>query len=156
MPVATVLMEMFVWWEAPISMRVEWRCASMTSGGQCVMTTGMALMLLWSANNWAMHTLDVSVFFNVSVRFVYLHLLHVSICAGGRVYSNAYFVAGRVYSNAYFVAGSGPIFLDDVQCSSTSNQLLECSSRPILSHNCLHSADAGVGCEGMFCVPKSM
>ena len=27
-------------------------------------------------------------------------------------------------------------------------QLLECSSRPITRHNCDHSADAGVGCEG--------
>ena len=52
------------------------------------------------------------------------------------------------YSNAHFGAGSGPIYLDDVQCSSSSSQLLECYSRPILSHNCLHSADAGVGCEG--------
>jgi len=58
-------------------------------------------------------------------------------------------VAGIAYSNAYFGVGSGPIFLDDVQCTSSSSQLLECSSRPILSHNCLHSADAGVGCEGM-------
>ena len=32
----------------------------MTSGGQCVMTTGVALMLLWSAGNWDMHTLEVS------------------------------------------------------------------------------------------------
>ena len=47
-------MEMFVSWEAPISMRVEWRCASMTSGGQCVMTTGTTLMLLWFASNWDM------------------------------------------------------------------------------------------------------
>ena len=46
MSVASAHMEMFVWWEAPISMRVEWRCASMTSGGQCVMTPGAALMLL--------------------------------------------------------------------------------------------------------------
>ena len=57
-------------------------------------------------------------------------------------------VAGRAYSNAYFGAGSGPIFLDDVDCTSSSSQLLECPSNPILSHNCLHSADAGVGCEG--------
>jgi len=57
-------------------------------------------------------------------------------------------VAGRAYSNARFGAGTGPIFLDDVQCTSSASQLLECSSRPILSHNCLHSADAGVGCEG--------
>ena len=53
------------------------------------------------------------------------------------------------HSNAHFGAGSGPIFLDDVQCISNSSQLLECPSRPILSHNCLHSADAGVSCEGM-------
>ena len=56
---------------------------------------------------------------------------------------------GRAYSNAHFGIGSGPILMDDVQCTSTSSQLLECPSRPILSHNCLHSADAGVGCEGM-------
>ena len=54
-------MEMFVWWEAPISMRVEWRCASMISGGQCVMTPGTTLMLLWSASNWDMHMQEVSV-----------------------------------------------------------------------------------------------
>ena len=56
----------------------------------------------------------------------------------------------RAYSNAYFGAGSGPIFLDEVQCTSSASQLLECPSSPILSHNCLHSADAGVGCEGVF------
>ena len=63
------------------------------------------------------------------------------------VYNN--YIDGIAYSNAHFGAGSGPIFLDDVRCTSTSSQLLECPSRPILSHNCLHSADAGVGCEGM-------
>ena len=61
MPVATVLMEMFVWWEAPISMRVEWRCASVTSGEQCVITTGTALMLLLSASSWDMRLLEVSI-----------------------------------------------------------------------------------------------
>ena len=59
------------------------------------------------------------------------------------------YAGGQAYSNAYFHTGSGPIFLDDVQCTSTSSQLLECPSRPILSHNCLNSADAGVGCEGV-------
>ena len=58
--------------------------------------------------------------------------------------------AGKAYSNAHFGSGTGPIFLDDVQCTSSASQLLECSSRPILSHNCQHSADAGVGCEGMW------
>ena len=32
----------------------------MTSGGQCVMTAGAALMQLWSVNSWDMHTLEVS------------------------------------------------------------------------------------------------
>ena len=55
---------------------------------------------------------------------------------------------GVAYSNAFFGAGTGPIYLDDVACTSSDSQLLECSSRSISSHNCLHSADAGVGCEG--------
>ena len=58
---------------------------------------------------------------------------------------------GIAYSNAYFGAGTGPIYLDNVACTSSASQLLECSSRPISTHNCLHSADAGVGCEGNFC-----
>ena len=56
----------------------------------------------------------------------------------------------KAYRNAHFGAGSGPIFLDIVRCTSSSHQLLNCASRPILSHNCFHSADAGVGCEGVF------
>ena len=59
MQLATVLMEMFVWWEAPISTKVEWRCASMTSGVQYVMMAGAVLMQLWSADSWDMHTLEV-------------------------------------------------------------------------------------------------
>ena len=63
-------------------------------------------------------------------------------------------IDGVAYSSAYFGVGSGPIVLDDVQCTSSSNQLLECSSRPILLHNCLHSDDAGVGCEGGVSIAK--
>ena len=33
-------------------------------------------------------------------------------------------------------------------CTSSASQLLECSSRPVSTHNCLHSDDAGVGCDG--------
>jgi len=60
----------------------------------------------------------------------------------------AYSAGGVAYSNAFFGAGTGPIYLDDVACTSSASQLLECSSRPILEHNCAHSADAGVACEG--------
>ena len=55
---------------------------------------------------------------------------------------------GVAYSNAYFGTGTGPIYLDDVDCTLSDSQLLECSSSPILAHNCDHHADAGVGCEG--------
>ena len=64
-------------------------------------------------------------------------------------------LGGIPYNNAFFGAGTGPIYLDDVACTSSASQLLECSSRPILQHNCAHSADAGVGCEGsIFCTIK--
>ena len=33
----------------------------MKPGAQCVMTPGTTLMLLWSANSWDMHTLEVSI-----------------------------------------------------------------------------------------------
>ena len=59
---------------------------------------------------------------------------------------------GTPYYNAQFGVGTGPIYLDDVACNSSDSQLLECSSRPILAHNCDHSADAGVGCEGVVCL----
>ena len=74
------------------------------------------------------------------------------LCAWTPEFANfiLFCTGGRAYSNAHFGAGSGPIFLDDVQCTSISEHLLECPSRPILFHNCLHSADASVGCEGMF------
>ena len=57
---------------------------------------------------------------------------------------------GIPYSSAFFGAGTGPIYLDDVICTSSASQLLECFSRPVSSYNCSHFADAGVGCEGDF------
>ena len=65
-----------------------------------------------------------------------------------RMFADLTSAGGIAYSNAHFGAGTGPIYLDDVTCTSSASQLLECSSQPILTHNCLHSADAGVGCEG--------
>ena len=58
---------------------------------------------------------------------------------------------GVSYTNAVFGAGTGPIFLESVQCSSSSSQLLECHSNPVLTVNsiCAHSRDAGVRCEGL-------
>ena len=72
---------------------------------------------------------------------IYVHTIPLS-CADG-----------RAHRDAFFGTGSGPIFLGSVRCTSRSSQLLECSSRPILSHSwqCFHYTDAGASCEGMFC-----
>ena len=57
---------------------------------------------------------------------------------------------GTPYYNSYFGAGTGPIYLDDVDCTLSDSQLLECFSNPILTHDCDHHDDTGVGCEGKF------
>ena len=108
----------------------------MTSGGQCVISAGTGLMLLWSANSWDMHTLEVSANASI-VRQSYYHLKYLTCVTGG-----------TPYYNAFFGVGTGPIYLNYVACTLSASQLLECSSRPILSHNCDHRADAGVRCEG--------
>ena len=61
---------------------------------------------------------------------------------------NIFLAAGQAFTGAYFGAGTGPIFLDDVHCNSSATRLLHCTSNPIASHNCAHSDDAGVRCEG--------
>ena len=49
---------------------------------------------------------------------------------------------------AYHGQGTGSIVLDDLLCSGTESNLLQCSSfTPAGTHNCLHSEDASVVCE---------
>ena len=57
--------------------------------------------------------------------------------------------AMRYYHNARFGQGSGPIWLDDLQCTGTEVSLFNCSHRGIGIHNCRHYHDAGVQCKGM-------
>lgn len=62
------------------------------------------------------------------------------------------------YSSAMYGPGSGPIFMDKLSCGGTESSLLECRAlAPIGVHQCEHSEDASVFCEGqIFKLNKSI
>ncbi|KAM6033011.1 scavenger receptor cysteine-rich domain-containing protein DMBT1-like isoform 1-T1 [Theristicus caerulescens] len=56
--------------------------------------------------------------------------------------------AVSAFGGAHFGQGSGPIWLDNVQCSGTEAALSECLARPWGVNNCDHGEDASVICTG--------
>ena len=55
-----------------------------------------------------------------------------------------------VYRGGYG-QGTDRIWLDDLRCNGFQNRLIDCPGRrPIGSHNCGHSEDAGVICAPLF------
>ena len=54
---------------------------------------------------------------------------------------------------ARFGQGTGHIWLDDVACTGSENNLTQCRARPWGQNNCHHGEDASVVCSGMsrFC-----
>ena len=55
--------------------------------------------------------------------------------------------AEALYYRAWFGEGTGPIWLDDLRCSSSATSILECDHNGWGVHNCRHSEDAGVKCK---------
>ena len=62
---------------------------------------------------------------------------------------NALCLGSVAVGGAYLGGENGDIFLDNVVCRGTESSLLECRTNPIGQHNCNHSEDAGVKCEGI-------
>lgn len=55
--------------------------------------------------------------------------------------------ASQIYTRAHFGQGSGPIWIDELECSSSATSILECRHRGWGVHNCQHREDAGVQCK---------
>ena len=62
-----------------------------------------------------------------------------------------YFTSGAIVKRgAYFGQGNGSILLHNVYCTGNELSIFSCSHNGIGSHNCDHSEDAGVVCEGKY------
>lgn len=51
---------------------------------------------------------------------------------------------------AYFGQGQGDIYLENVQCNGSEAMLDDCPASDIGVHDCDHTEDAGVRCQGMY------
>ncbi|XP_075900741.1 scavenger receptor cysteine-rich domain-containing protein DMBT1-like isoform X2 [Nelusetta ayraudi] len=54
--------------------------------------------------------------------------------------------------SAYFGRGSGPIWLDNVECSGEESAITHCTHNPVGENNCGHDEDASVFCSGSMVV----
>ena len=59
------------------------------------------------------------------------------------------------FSNAHFGAGTGPIYLDNVDCSGSESNLIDCQHSPSVYCRYGHNEDAGVRCQGKFAYRES-
>ena len=57
-----------------------------------------------------------------------------------------YYYAIRALQGEYVPDGSGPIWLDDVDCTGKEENLISCLHRGPGIHDCHHGDDAGVEC----------
>ena len=59
-------------------------------------------------------------------------------------------IGAVVYTtSSTFGPGNGPVFLSDIQCTGSEEDLLECRNTLFVGSYCTHGRDVGVRCEGM-------
>lgn len=58
-------------------------------------------------------------------------------------------VAVAILSSSHFGQGSGPILLDNVDCTGHESSLDQCNSLGWGIHNCYHYEDVSITCKGM-------
>ena len=58
-----------------------------------------------------------------------------------------FYSSGYPFNN-YYGYETGPIWLDDLDCSGSELTLLQCSHRGLGNHNCSHSDYATMFCSG--------
>ena len=80
-------------------------------------------------------------------------LSRVSIAAFGvhnKYVNHAYIPTDAVsFAGAHFGYGTGTIYLDNVGCTGSEANLIDCSRSSTVSCTYGHSEDAGVRCQGM-------
>ena len=57
-------------------------------------------------------------------------------------------IAVSYHYSAHFGQGTGPIWLDNLHCTGTEQNMLQCPNLGISIHNCGHSEDASIVCPG--------
>ena len=89
----------------------------------------------------------------LSMDFVCIMSIYAeSKCTFHLIYVYHFFPDAEFFRNAQFGEGDpfSPIFLDRLVCHGNEEQLLSCDSQFSFGlHQCDHSEDAGVACQGM-------
>lgn len=121
-------------WEAPTTV-VVWKCAIKMPGGLSVKISGTLWTLLSSAAS-----LDCLLPVRIILYCYYYGVtLHIYI-----------YTAASTLPSTETVDGSGPIWLNNVECTYEDTRLIDCfGGRPGLMH-ALHAQDVGVSCPGNY------